>query len=74
MMKKNTLKNLIKKFQRKTIIFRNHAEYLRKTPPPFLINNNQADACDELSGVCEQLASFAQEEQERRRSLRSEKQ
>jgi len=63
---------LTKKLWRKATWFENHAKLIRSSPELFKDHQWQAELCEELCGLCENLGEYAQKRHEWRTSLRSE--
>jgi hypothetical protein len=66
---------LTRRFWRQATWFENHAKLLRSCPSIFNkpIHKIQAQMCDNLVELCEQLGEITQREYERRASLRDKK-
>lgn len=63
---------LTKELWRKATWLEKHANLIRSSPELFKDQQWQAELCEELSGLCENLGEYTQKLHERRSSIRSE--
>ena len=68
----NEFSPLTRRFWRQATWFENHAKLIRSSPTLFKDSQGLAEICERFVDVCEQLGEVAQNEYERRISIRSE--